>query len=128
MSERVKAVLLGVGLGVAPLLLLDLAQQLRRAAGGETGTSTLWWALAVYLLVGVVVAVGVAMGRRERLAPAVGAGVLALAVVPGLPGALDWARWLAPLPPVADVVEQLTGPVLLVLGAYLYAAVRGTKA
>ena len=127
MSERVKAVLMGLGLGVAPLLLLDLAQQLRRAAGGETGTSTLWWALGVYLLVGVVVAVGVALGRRERLAPAVAAGVLALAVLPGLPGGLDRLPWSA-FPLTADVVEQATGTVLLVLGAYLYAAVRGSRA
>ncbi len=127
MNERVKAVLLGLGLGIAPLLLLDLAQQLRRAAGAEAGTSTLWWSLAVYLLVGVVVAVGVALGRRERLAPAIGAGVLALAVLPGLPRALDWLPWPS-FPLVADVVEQLTGTVLLVLGAYAYAAIRGSKA
>jgi hypothetical protein len=126
-NERVKAVLLGLGLGLAPLLLLDLAQQLRRAAGGEAGTSTLWWSLAVYLLVGVVAAVGVALGRRERLAPAIGAGVLALAVLPGLPRAPDWLPWPA-FPLVSDVVEQLTGTVLLVLGAYAYAAIRGTKA
>lgn len=127
MSDRVKAVLLGLGLGVAPLLLLDLALQLGRAAAGEPGTSTQWWALGVYLLVGIVVALGVAMGRRERLAPAVGAGVLALAVLPGLPRALDWLPWPA-FPVIVDVVDQLTGTVLVLLGAYAYAAIRGTKA
>ena len=127
MSDRVKAVLLGLGLGIAPLLLLDLARQLGRAAVGEPGASTQWWALVVYVLVGVVAALGVAAGRRERLVPAVGAGVLALAVLPGLPGALELLPWLA-FPVVAEVVEQLTGTVLVVLGAYVYAAVRGTKA
>lgn len=127
MSERVKAALLGLGLGLAPLLLLDLAQQLRRAAGGEAGTSTLWWSLGVYLLVGVVVAVGVALGRRERLTPAVAAGVLAVAALPGLPRAPDWLPWSA-FPLTAEVVEQLTGTVLLVLGAYAYAAIRGARA
>lgn len=126
MSERVKAVLTGLGLGVAPLLLLDLAQQLERAATGAPGSSTRWWSLGVLLLVGVVAAVGVATGRRERLAPAVGALVLALAVLPGLPGGL-FAR-LPTLPVVTDVARELTGLVLVVLGAYGYAAVRGGRA
>ena len=126
MSDRVKAALLGLGLGVAPLLLLDLAQQLSRAAAGETGTSTSWWALGVFVLVGVVVALGVATGRRDRLSPAIGAVVLALAVLPGLPGNLF--GWLPDLPVVTDVATQLTGPVLVALGAYLYASVRGGKA
>jgi hypothetical protein len=125
-SDRVKAVLLGVGLGLAPLLLLDLAQQLQRAATREAGTSTLWWSLGVYLLVGVVVAVGVAMGRKDRVAPAVAAALLGLAVLPGLPG--EVFGWLPRLPVVTDVANQLTGTVLLALGAYLYAAVRGGKA
>lgn len=123
MSERLKAVLIGVGLGAAPLLLLDLAQQLERAATGEPGSSTRWWALGVFLLVGVVAAVGVAMGRRERLVPAVGAVVLALAVLPGLPGGI-FGR-LPDLAVVTDVARDLTGLVLVVLGAYVYAAVRG---
>lgn len=126
MSGRVRAALLGLGLGVAPLLLLDLAQQLSRAAAGETGTSTSWWALGVFVLVGVVVGLGVATGRRDRLSPALGATVLGLAVLPGLPGSL-FGR-LPTLPVVTDVAEQLTGTVLVALGAYLYAAVRGGRA
>lgn len=126
MSERMKAALLGLGLGVAPLLLLDLARQLERAAAGEAGTSTRWWSLAAYLLVGVVVAVGVALGRRDRITPAVGAVVLALAVLPGLPGGGPLTR--VPVPLVADVARDLTAVVLVVLGAYLYAAIRGSKA
>ena len=126
MSDRVKAALLGVGLGVAPLLLLDLARQLERAAAGEPGTSTQWWALAVYLLVGIVAAIGVALGRRDRLTPAVGAAVLVLAVLPGLPGGGPLTR--LPVPLVADVARDLTAVVLVLLGAYAYAAVRGAKA
>ncbi len=126
MSERVKGVLLGLGLGVAPLLLLDLARQLGRAAAGEPGTSTQWWSLAVYVLVGLVVALGVAMGRRERLTPAVGALVVAIAVLPGLPGTGPLTR--LPVPLVADVARDLTAVVLVVLGAYAYAAIRGAKA
>lgn len=126
MSERMKAALLGLGLGVAPLLVLDLARQLERAAAGESGTSTLWWSLAAYLLVGVLASVGVAMGRRDRLTPAVGAAVLALAVLPGLPGSGPLTR--IPVPLVADVARDLTAVVLVVLGAYAYAAIRGTKA
>jgi hypothetical protein len=125
-SDRVRMALLGLGLGIAPLLLLDLAQQLSRAAAGESGTSTSWWALGVFVLVGVVVALGVVTGRRDRLSPAIGAAVLGLAVLPGLPGGL-FDR-LPDLPVVTDVASQLTGTVLLALGAYLYAAVRGGKA
>lgn len=125
MSDRVRAVLLGVGLGVAPLLLLDLARQLERAAAGDPGTSTRWWSLAAFLLVGVVAAVAVAAGRRDRVAPGVGAVVLALSVLPGLPGQV-FAR-LPTLPVITDVARELTAAVLVLLGAYAYAAVRGGR-
>lgn len=126
MNKRLRAVLLGLGLGLAPLLLLDLAQQLQAAARGEPGTTTQWWSLGVHLLVGVVVAAGVALGRRDRLAPGVAALVLVLAVLPGLPGgAFDW---LPRLPVVTGVARGSTALVLLALGAYTYAAVRGGRA
>lgn len=126
MSDRVRNVLLGVGLGIAPLLLLDLARQLGRAAVGEPDSSTQWWSLAAFVLVGVVAAVAVAMGRRDRAAPAAGAVVLALAVLPGLPAAV-FAR-LPTLPVVTEVARELTPAVLVLLGAYAYAAVRGGRA
>jgi hypothetical protein len=126
MSDRVKGALLGLGLGVAPLLLLDLALQLRQAAAGEPGSTTEWWALVVFGLVGVVVAVGVALGRKERLAPVVAAVVVGLAVLPALPG--DVFGWLPRLPVVTDVAGGTSSAVLLTFGAYVYAAVRGGKA
>jgi hypothetical protein len=126
MNGRLKGILLGVGLGVAPLLLMDLALQLRQAAAGEPGTSTQWWAMGVFVLVGAVVAVGVAMGRRDRVAPLVAAVVVALAVLPALPG--NVFGWLPSLPVVTDVADGSSGAVLLTLGAYVYAAVRGGQA
>lgn len=126
MNARLKGILLGLGLGVAPLLLLDLALQLRQAAAGEPGTSTQWWSLGVFALVGAVVAVGVATGRRDRLAPLVAAVVVGLALLPGLPGGVF--GWLPSLPVVTDVAAGSIGAVLLTFGAYAYAAVRGGKA
>jgi hypothetical protein len=125
-NERVKGVLLGLGLGVAPLLLLDLALQLRQAAAGESGTSTAWWSMGVFVLVGVVVAVGVATGRRDRVAPLAAAVVVGLVALPSLPGGVF--GWLPTFPVVADVASASSGAVLLTLGAYVYAAVRGGKA
>jgi hypothetical protein len=125
-NDRVKGVLLGLGLGVAPLLLLDLALQLRQAAAGETGTSTEWWSMGVFVLVGAVVAVGVATGRRDRVAPLAAAAVVGLVALPALPG--DVFGWLPTFPVVTDVASGSSGAVLLTLGAYVYAAVRGGKA
>ena len=126
MNERMKGILLGLGLGVAPLLLLDLALQLRQAAAGEPGTSTAWWSMGVFVLVGAVVAVGVAMGRRDRLSSLVAAVVVGLAVLPALPGGVF--GWLPTVPVVTDVADGSSAAVLLTLGAYVYAAVRGGKA
>jgi hypothetical protein len=126
MNARVKGVLLGLGLGVAPLLLLDLALQLRQAAAGEAGTSTEWWSMGVFGLVGVVVAIGVAQGRKDRLAPLIAAVVVGLAVLPALPG--DLFGWLPRLTVVTDVASSVSSAVLLTLGAYVYATIRGGKA
>lgn len=125
MSARVRGVLVGLALALAPLLLLDLAGQLQAAAAGDPGASTAWWALGAYALVGAVVALGVAAGRKERLAPAVAAGVVAVLLLPALPGI---GQALVRLPVVSEVVRGMTGTVLVVLGAYLYAAVRGPRA
>jgi hypothetical protein len=125
-NDRMKGILLGLGLGVGPLLLLDLALQLRQAADGEPGTTTHWWSMGVFVLVGAVVAIGVATGRRDRLAPLVAAIVVGLAVLPALPGGAF--GWLPTVPVVTDVAFGASGAVLLTLGAYVYAAVRGGKA
>lgn len=126
MSERVKGALLGLGVGIAPLLLLDLAAQLRQAARGEAGTSTLWWSIGVFVLVGVVVAVGVLLGRRERLTPAVAAVVVGMALLPALPG--DLFAWLPRVPVVTEAASGPSAAVLLTFGAFVYAAVRGGRA
>lgn len=119
MSERLRAVLIGLVLGVGPLLLLDLARILRDAAEAD-GTGS-WWALAVYAAVGLLVGVGVGLGRSDRLVPAVAAVVVVVAAV--LPAA-GVGGWLAGLPLAAsgDVAQAVA---VTVAGAYVYATVRG---
>ncbi|MFW6009709.1 MAG: hypothetical protein ACOC9I_00150 [Actinomycetota bacterium] len=123
MNQRVRSVLLGLGLGVAVLLLLDLAGILAGSVG--QGTSP-WWVVACYLATGVLVAVGVAAGRGDRLVPVLAALVVVLVTLPSV----DPSGVLGSLP-------QLTlGPAnsasravaFVAAGALGYAAVRGGRA
>jgi hypothetical protein len=108
-NQRVRSVLLGIALGVAPVLLLDLAGELSRVADATTA----WWAIGAYALIGGVLAVAIAYARRDPLVPAVAAVVLLLAVAPGLPAPLDG---LPRLPLVGDVAVR-QAPLLVVFVA-----------
>lgn len=118
MSARLRSVLLGIALGVVPLLLLDLATTL----AGVDDRATAWWTIAAYALIGASVAATVLRARRDPLIPGVAALVLLVAVAPGLPAPLDR---LPVLPVVGDVaVTQM--PVIVVLAAVCaVGAIRG---
>lgn len=120
MRDRLRAVGLGVVLGVAPLLLLDLAATLT----GVADTTSAWWAVAAYALVGAVIAAAVLRAAREPLIPAVAAVVLVVALAPGLPEPLAGLPRLVVIGEVA--VREL--PVAVVLAAVcVVGAVRGRR-
>ncbi len=122
MNERIRAVLLGVGLGVATLLLVDLARILGDAIEADGGDTSAWWAVACYLAVGLVVATGVASGRRERIVPAIAAVVVALIALPAVPtGAATWIPEL-PLVPATAAAQAVA---FAAVGAFVYGAARG---
>lgn len=126
MSERVRDVVVGLGVGIAVLLLLQLSGILRDAAASDDSTATRWWVLATYAAVGIVVAFGVGMGRRDRVVPGAGALVLVVFVAPSLPGEpLPFGPW--------EIGGQLgLGAGLAIgivaIGALGYAALRGPRA
>lgn len=126
MNDRVRNLLAGLGVGVAVLLLLQLSGILRDAAAADGSRATVWWVLATYAAVGVVVAFGVGLGRRDRLAPAAGAVVVLLFVAPSLPG--------RPLPIGPWEIGGQLGPLgsgtsigIVAVGALGYAAIRGAR-
>lgn len=108
-GTRARSVVLGLALGIAPLLLLDLAVQLSRV----TEPTTAWWSVAAYALMGAVVAAAVVHARRDALIPAVAAVVLFLAVAPSLPAPLS--RF--PVLPVLGDAAATQAPVIVVLVA-----------
>jgi ABC-type Co2+ transport system permease subunit len=117
-GARIRSVAIGIVLGIAPLLLLDLALQLSRVAE----SSTAWWAVAAYALIGAVVAAAIVHARRDPLIPAVAAVVLFLAVAPSLPSPLS----SLPLLPLLEDVATTQRPVLVILAAACaIGAVRG---
>lgn len=127
MTDRVRALLLGLAVGVGPLLLLDLGATLRQAVRSDpAGGTSVWWPVACYAATGAVVAFGVALGRRDRLIPAVGAAVVLVVALPAVPsGATGWLSRV--VPPVADDAAGFAA-LFVSAGAYLYAAVRGSNA
>jgi hypothetical protein len=124
-NERLRAVLLGLGLGVAPLLLLDLARILGEAVAADGGETSVWWPVACYLGVGAVAAVGVGSGLRDRTIPIVAAVVLLVVVLPTVPADLAARLPAVPLLSAADASQAV---VFAVAGAYVYSAVRGGRA
>lgn len=124
MSGRLRGVLTGLAVGIAPLLLLDLARILGEAVAADGGETSVWWPVACYLATGLVATAGVAAGRHDRTVPIVGAAVLAVVALPTVPA--GWAARLPELPLVpATSVSQAVAFTLL--GVYLYAAVRGSR-
>ena len=123
MSERVRDTVTGLGVGVAVLLLLQLSGILRDAAATDGGAATQWWVLATYAAVGIVVAFGVGMGRRDRVVPGAAALVLVLFVAPSLPGEpLPFGPW-----EIGGQVGLGAGLAIgiVAIGALGYAALRG---
>lgn len=126
MSERLRAVLFGLAVGVGPLLLLDLGATLREAIARDPASTSVWWPVACYIATGAVVAVGLALGRRARIVPAVAAAVVLVVALPAVSsGATGWLSRLAL--PVADDATS-SAALFVAAGAYLYAAVCGAKA
>lgn len=119
-GARLRSAALGLGLGVAPLLLLDLAVQLSQVADATTA----WWAIAVYALVGAIAAMAVISSRRDPIIPAVAAAVLLLAVAPALPSPLSG---LPALPVVGDAVAGHRSVLVVLLAACVVGAVRGRR-
>lgn len=124
MNERLRSVLLGVGVGVVPLLLLDLARILDDAVAADGGATSVWWPVASYLAAGAIAAVGIGAGRRDRLVPAAGALILLLVVLPTVPVGMAGRLPSLPLLPAAAASQAV---VFAIAGAYVYSAIRGPK-
>lgn len=127
MNARVRSVLLGLGLGLAPVLLLDLAGTLRDAVQADPAGTSYWWVLACYLGAGVLAGLGLLAGVRDRLLAAVALVVLVLAVLPQAPvGGTDWLQRLPILPSGGSSLDVL-GVGFVLVGAYGYVLVRGAR-
>jgi hypothetical protein len=122
-NDRVRNVLLGVGVGVAVLLLLDLARILGDTV--DTGETSVWWPVACYLGVGLIVAVGVAGARRDRLVPALAGVVVLLVALPAVTaGATSWI----PEVPLVPATAAAQAVAFASVGAFAYGAIRGPRA
>jgi hypothetical protein len=121
-NERVRSVVFGVGVGIGALLLLDLARILAASVG--SGDTSVWWPVACYLAVGLVVAVGVSAGTRDRLVPLLAGVVVLIAALPTVPA--DAPDWLPQLPLVPTSLAAQAVAFALV-GAFAYGAVRGGR-
>ncbi len=125
MSQRVRSVVVGLIVGVVPLLLLDLARILHDAHVRDGGDTSVWWSIACYAAVGVLVAATVAHGIKDRLAPAIAACLVLVVVLPTVPSRA--ADMLPALPIVPSTLVQQT-VAFVIAGALLYSAARGRKA
>jgi hypothetical protein len=128
-SERVRSVLVGLAVGIAPLLLLDLASTLRDAAQRDTNVANLWWMLGCYVLAGTIVAFGLAASRRDRIVPGLALVVVAGVVLAAMP--VDGLASLLRSLPLVGTLTANHGVVAVggvVAGAYAYALVRGPRA
>ena len=94
MNERVRSVVFGLSVGIGALLLLDLARILAASVG--RGDTSVWWPVACYLAVGLLVAVGVSAGGRDRLVPLLAGSVVLVAALPAVPA--DAPGWLPQIP------------------------------
>jgi hypothetical protein len=122
-NERVRNALLGLGIGLGALLLLDLAAILADTVG--SGATSVWWPIACYLAVGAIVATGVSAGRRDRLVPAVAALVVLLIALPAVPsGAASWIPEL-PLVPSTSTAQAVA---FAAVGALTLGALRAGRA
>ena len=122
MNERMRSVVFGLGVGVGALLLLDLARILATSVG--SGDTSVWWPVACYLAVGLVVAVGVTAGARDRLVPLLAGVVVLLAALPAVPA--DAPGWVPQLPLVPST-SAAQAVAFVMVGAFAYGALRGGR-
>jgi hypothetical protein len=125
-NERLRAVALGLGVGLAPLLLLDLGGTLATAVARDATETSVWWPVASYLAAGAVAAVGIGLARRDRLLAVVAALVVILVALPLVPA--SGTRWLAELPIPALGDRAGLASLFVISGAYAYVAIRGPQA
>jgi hypothetical protein len=125
MNERVRSVLLGLGLGVAPILLLDLAGTLRDSHATDPAGTSFWWVVACYVGTGALSAFGLTAGARDRLLAAVALAVLLIGVAPWVP--VSGLNRLSDLPlvPFGSGGLDAIGIGFALAGAYTYVLVRG---
>jgi hypothetical protein len=123
-NDRVRGILLGLGVGIGPLLLLDLARILREAVAVDGGQTSVWWPIACYLAAGLVAAAGIAAGRRDRIVPTIGALVVLLVALPTVPSAIAER---VPSLPVVPATTPSQAIAFVLIGAYLYAAIQGPR-
>lgn len=127
MNARVRSALLGLALGVAPLLLLDLAGTLRDTVQRDPAATSYWWVVACYVGVGALSASGLLAGTRDRLLAGTALAVLVVGVLPWLPlNGLGWVRQL-PLVPFGSGSIDAIGVGFALVGAYAYVLVRGRR-
>jgi uncharacterized membrane protein len=126
-NDRVRSVLLGLAVGLVPLLLLDLADTLRGAAQRDSSATNLWWMLACFVLAGVIVAAGVAASRRDRIVPAVALVVAAVVTLVAMP--TPGLGWLTQLPLVGALATNYAVVAVggVMSGAYAFALMRGPR-
>jgi hypothetical protein len=127
-SERVRSALLGLLVGLVPLLLLDLADTLRDASQRDLSATNLWWMLACFVLAGVIVATGLAASRRDRVVPAVALVVVAAVTLAAMP--TSGTSWLLDLPLVGGLAGNYAVVAVggVIVGAYAFALIRGPRA
>lgn len=125
MNERVRSILLGLGLGVAPILLLDLADTLRSSIQADPAGTSFWWVIACYVGTGAVSAFGLMAGTRDRLLASIALAVLVLGVAPWVPlSGLDRLGDL-PLVPFGSGGLDAVGVGFALVGAYVFVLIRG---
>jgi len=126
-NAHVRSVLLGLGLGIAPILLLDLARTLRDSFEADPEATSFWWVVACYLVVGAISAFGLMLGARDRLLAAVALGVLVLGIAPWVPVAGLTQLGNLPMLPLGSGGLDAIGIGVALTGAYAYVLVRGSR-
>lgn len=121
MKLHVRSVGVGIAIGIATLLLLDLARILGISVGqGETSA---WYPVACYAAAGLVIGVGVASGRRDRLIPLLAAIVVALVALPVVPAETGWFPDL----PIVPSTAPSQAVAFVAVGAYVWGVLRGAQ-
>ncbi len=128
MNVRVRSILLGVGLGIAPILLLDLARTLRDSHDTDPTATSFWWVLACYVITGAISALGLMLAARDRLLAAVALAVLVFGVTPWTPVSGLAQLGNLPLLPLGSGGLDAIGIGFALIGAYAYVLVRGNRA